>query len=261
MLAMIKLHLFEQIRWKQAILYTVLGGIIALLFLLMMAEGGGLTLNDQVITSTTGLYGIQWTVSSFVAGILTVLISSGTLHRHREQNYSEMLRLHHVSLSQQYTSLALANILTSACIGLFLLIGITVQQLITGSPSNLFAYLVAILIYLVIITSISLYTTLLSFFLPPILVNLLGSFLVIIGTFHSLIESILLNRQSILARLGSRGIHLVLPLDRMNQLLRNVYFWDSPQPHYLLTILLFIWGLMTLILITSKGVERLETHH
>lgn len=260
MLAMIKLHLIEHIRWKQAVLYGVLGCIIALLFLLMMM-GGGLAVNDQVISSTAGLYGVQWTVLSFVGGTLTVLISSGSLHRHREQNYSDMLRLHHVSLAQQYKTLALANALTSISVGLFLLVGITVQQLITGSPSHIIAFLAAILIFLFIIVSVSLYSTFLSFFLPPIMVNLLGSFLIIVGTFHSLFESILLNSQAPLARLGAWAIQFVLPLDRMNQLLRNVYFWDSPNLQYLLTILLIIWGLMTLIIIASKGVERLETHH
>ncbi len=252
MKALIKLHLKEHVRGKSFILFGILGGLVTLI----LFTGGEVTYANNPTEEIISKFGTQWKFLAIVAGFAAVTISMGTIEKHRKEKRTELLAIHGLSLDRQLFGLAIGNAVVSMILAAVLAILLVIIIIFSHAPSNFMGFIMAFITYLLTTGMVALLVSVLNIFLPSIVVAVLGVFLVIIGSFHQLIQGILLNNGQLMGRIIAKVMNLFPPLDIFNRLTRNLFFLEFTGGQDLIVFLIFMWLTVTMVYLASKGAGR-----
>lgn len=254
MRALVKLHLKENIKGKSFILFGILGGLVSLILLT-----GGLVIEDNNPTEEIiSQFGTQWKFLSILSGFAAVTISMGTIERHRKEKRTELLVLHGLSFDRQLFSLAIGNGLVSIILSAILAFVLVLIVIFGQAPTNLLGFTAAFITYLLTAGIVALIVSVLNMFLPSIVVAVLGVSLVMIGSFHQIIQGMLLNNGQFIGRILGKAMNLIPPLDVFNRLTRSLFLLEFNGGQDLIIFLIFIWLTITIVYLASKGVSRHE---
>ncbi len=254
MKALIKLHLKENIGGKSFILFGILGGLVTLLLL----TGGEVTMANNPTEEIISKFGTQWKFLSIIAGFASVTISMGTIERHRKEKRTELLALHGLSIDKQLFAISIGNAFVSMILSTILALVLILIILFGKAPTNLIGFITAFITYLISTGMIALIVSVLNMFLPSIVVTILGVFIVIIGSFHQIIQGMLLNNNQFISYIIAKVMNILPPLDVFNRLTRSLFFLEFNCSYDLIVFLIFIWMTLTTVYLTSKGVGRYE---
>ncbi|MGI6462081.1 MAG: hypothetical protein ACOX04_00395 [Candidatus Scatomorpha sp.] len=254
MKALIKLHLKENSKGRSFILFGILGGLLSLILL----TGGSISVDNNPTEEIISQFGTQWKFLSIISGFAAVTVSMGSIERHLKEKRTELLALHGLSLDRQVFSLAIGNALVSMILSAILALVLVFIIIFKQAPTNLLGFTGAFITYLMTTGTVSLIVSALNMFLPSIVVAVLGVFLVIIGSFHQIIQGMFLNNGQLMGRILGKAMNLFPPLDVFNRLTRSLFFLEFNDGQDLIVFLIFIWSTMTIVYLASKGVSRRE---
>jgi hypothetical protein len=252
MKALIKLHIKENAKGKSFILFGILGGLVSVILL----TGGLVIVDNNPTEEIISQFGTQWKLLSIMSGFAAVTVSMGTIERHRREKRTELLALHGLSLDRQLRSLAIGNGIVSIMLSAVLALVLVLLVLFGQAPTNLFGFAAAFITYLLTTGIVALIVSVLNMFLPSIVVAVLGVFLVLIGSFHQIIQGMFLNNGQLVGRILGKAMNLFPPLDVFNRLTRSLFFLECNGGQDLIVFLIFIWLTMTIVYLVSKGMSR-----
>ncbi len=254
MKALIKLHLKENLKGRSFILFGILGGLVSLILL----TGGLIIVENNPTEETISQLGTQWKLLSIISGFAAVTVSMGTIERHLKEKRTELLALHGLAFDRQLFSLAIGNSLVSMMLSAILTLVFVLIIIIDQAPTNILGFTAAFISYLLSTGIVALIVSTLNMFLPGIVVAVMGVFLVIIGSFHQVIQGMLLNNGQLAGRILAKIMDFVPPLDVFNRLTRSLFFLEFKDGRDLIVFLIFIWLTLTVVFLASKGVSRRE---
>lgn len=254
MKALIKLHIKENARGRSFILFGILGGLVSLVLL----TGGLVIVDNNPTEEIISQFGTQWKFLSILSGFAAVAVSMGTIERHRKEKRTELLVLHSLSLDRQLFSLAIGNGIVSIMLSAILSLVLVFIVIFGQVPTNFFGFAAAFASYLLTAGIVALIVSVLNMFLPGAVAAVLGVFLVMIGSFHQIIQGMFLNNGQLVGRILGKAMNLLPPLDVFNRLTRSLFFLEFSDGRDLTVFLIFIWLTMTAVYLASKGVGRCE---
>jgi hypothetical protein len=252
MKALIKLHIKENAKGRSFILFGILGGLVSLILL----TGGLVIVDNNPTEEIISRFGTQWKFLSMMSGFAAVAVSMGTIERHRKEKRTELLALHGLGLDRQLFSLAMGNGLVSIMLSAILALILVFIVIFGQAPTNLFGFAAAFVSYLITTGIVALIVSVLNMVLPSVVAAVLGVFLVLIGSFHHIIQGMLLNNGQLAGRILGKAMNLFPPLDVFNRLTRSLFFLELNGGQDLTIFLIFIWLTMTTVYLASKGVSR-----
>lgn len=254
MKAFIKLHVKEHAKGRSFILFGIIGGLVSLVLL----TGGLVIVDNNPTEEIISQFGIQWKFLSIMSGFAAVTVSMGTIEKHRKEKRTELLTLHGLGIDRQLFSLAMGNGLVSIMLSAILALVLVFIVILGQAPTNLFGFAAAFITYLLATGIVALIVSVLNMFLPSVVAAVLGVFLVIIGSFHQIIQGMFLNNGQLVGRILGKAMNLFPPLDVFNRLIRSLFFLEFNDGRDLTVFLIFIWLTMTIVYLASKGVSRYE---
>ncbi len=254
MLALIKLHIKENLRKNTFIIFAVIGGLISLAIM----TSGTFTVNAVDVSSDYAQFGYQWQFLTLISSLAAVSLSMGVISKHREGNAMEMLKLHGLSYSDQYISRILGNVILSIIMALILTIGMTVNILIKGMEFSLISYLGSIGIYLLASFGVTVFVSLLSLIFAPAITALFGVFISGVGFLRGMLLIGVGNMGGMFGKVMTGLIKLVPPIDNFGELARDVFFKEFSNWNLFFSGLIYLWGLIGACFIIVKVVSRYE---
>ncbi|NLD17061.1 MAG: hypothetical protein GX666_05685 [Tissierellia bacterium] len=254
MKALIKLHLKENLRKNSFIIFGILGGLITLITLSSVT----FTTNAPGANSDYAQYGYQWTFLGIIASLAGVTLSMGTMAKHREGNSIDLLKLHGLSLKNQYASLSLGNILVSLLMALIMAVGMVINILVKEPSISIGGFFVALILYLIPTIIIPLEVSLLSLIFPSAVTALLGVFLILLGSIRGTLELMVGNMGGAFGNISGILLKLVPPISSFSQLARDFFFGDFTNWNGLFSSMLYLWILIGVSWVVLKVVERRE---
>lgn len=254
MKALIKLQIKENARGRSFILFGILGGLVSLVLL----TGGLVVVDNNPTEEIISQFGTQWKFLSILSGFAAVAISMGTIERHRKEKRTELLALHGLAMDRQLFSLAIGNGLVSIMLSAILTLVLVFIVIFGQAPTNPLGFAAAFVTYLLTTGIVALIVSALNMVLPSVVAAVLGVFLVIIGSFHQIIQGMLLNNGQLAGRILGKAMNLFPPLDVFNRFTRSLFFLEFNGGRDSTVFLIFIWLTMTIVYLTSKGVSRCE---
>lgn len=254
MKGLIKLHLKEYMRGKNFILFGILGGLVTLILL----TTGEVSMSNNPTEEIISQFGTQWKFLSIIAGFAAVTISMGTIEKHRKERRTELLAIHGLELDKQVFALAIGNALVSMILAAVLAIVLIFIIVLGHAPTNFLGFLGAFITYLLSTGLVALIVSVLNTFLPSVIVAVLGVFLVIIGSFHQMIQGMLLNNGQLMGKIIGKLMNILPPLDVFNRLTRSLFFLEFKGGQDLIVFFIYIWVTLTAVYLVSKGVKRHE---
>ncbi len=243
MKALIKLHLKENIRKNTFIIFGILGTIVTLIVLFQLDY----TVNDMTATSDYAVYGVQWTILSVIAALAGVSLSMNIVANHRSGMKRELLKLHGLSLKNQYLSLVSGNIIITSIMALVLLIGMIIQVIVRGTKVSFSGFIISIALYLL--------ATMIS---PSAIAALLGVFAAILGSVRGTLLLMVGNMGGLFGKAMTGILRLAPPLDEFGKLTRDFFVGEFSDYNKLFTSLLYLWILMGVIYLVIKVVAKHE---
>ncbi|MDI9470601.1 MAG: hypothetical protein QM296_10385 [Bacillota bacterium] len=254
MKAFIKLHLKEYVGGKSFILFGILGGLVTLI----LFTAGEVSFANNPTEEIISQFGSQWKFLSIMAGFAAVVISMGTIEKHRREKRAELLLVHRLGLERQMLGLAIGNALVSMLLAAVLAVVLIFVVIFAGAPTSLIGFIAAFLSYLLTAGMLALMVSVLNVFLPSIVVAVLGVLLVIVGSFHQTIQGMLLNNGQTMGRILAKIMNLLPPLDVFNRLTRSLFFLEFRGGPDLLVFLIHLWLTLTVVCLTAKRAGRHE---
>ena len=182
----------------------------------------------------------------------------GTIEKHRKEKRTELLAIHNLGLDRQIFGLAIGNALVSMVLSAVLAIVLVFIIIFGQAPTNFMGFVTAFSTYLLTTGMMALMVSALNIFLPSVVVAVLGVFLVLIGSFHQVIQGMLLNNGQLMGRILGKVMNLLPPLDVFNRLTRSLFFLEFNGGQDLIVFLVFMWLTVTIVCLISKGVSRRE---
>ena len=254
MKALIKLHVKENARGRSFVLFGILGGLVSLVLL----TGGLVIVDNNPTEKIISQFGTQWKFLSILSGLAAVAVSMGTIERHRKEKRTELLALHGLGLDRQLFSLAIGNAIVSIMLSAILALVLVFIVIFGQAPTSLLGFAAAFASYLLTAGIVALIVSVLNMFLPGVVAAVLGVFLVMIGSFHQIIQGMFLNNGQPAGRILGKAMNLLPPLDVFNRLTRCLFFLEFNGGRDLTVFLIFIWLTMTAVYLAGKGVSRRE---
>lgn len=231
-------------------------GILGFLVTLLIFSASFSTNTSHDVSSDYVQYGFQWTSLSLLAAVGAVSLSSLSVDKHREGNFSDLISLHGLRKKDQYWGLLVANIFLSLQMAVVLILAMTLSLVVKQPDITVVSFLLATLNYLLAVTCVSMLITGLSFFLPPIPCNLLGLLMVILGSIQGTLDLIIGNLGGTYALVLRSLLKVMPPLSTFGQISRDLFFGEFSSWNTFLSCLFYLWILLGLVALVIKGVKK-----
>lgn len=205
MLTIITAAIQEKVRQKDFL--AVLG--VGLLLLLLMSTGNAsISVNGESITGFSQVLKLMISLINAIGALLAIVLSSSTIANEYKRHSSHLIWVRGISQAKYHSSLALANILSSALAGGLLYLVLIIYLVLQNQMALIPKLLPAFGMSFITISASATLTSALSLFLPPLATGLLALLFVGAGLAHQILDTISYLSQGV----SSSLIRIVLSL-------------------------------------------------
>lgn len=254
MFDLILLKMKEGKKKSAFIVFAILGSIITLI----VSATTFSTNANYDLSSDYSQYGFQWTALSLIAALASVSLSSNSVEKHRRGQFSDLISLNGIGKKHQYWSLVIANIITSLQMALVLIAAMTLSFIIKKPDITFLSYLSALLSYLLLVSCVTVIITGLSFIFSPIVCNLLGVMLVILGSLRGVLDIVVGNLGGVVSVVLRNLLKLMPPISSFGQLSRDLFFGEFNSWNLFFSCLLYCWIALGVLMVIIYGVVKNE---
>ncbi|MDO5028136.1 MAG: hypothetical protein Q4E36_02615 [Bacillota bacterium] len=248
------LKLKEGRKKSSFVVYALVGSFMTLIISFMTFS----TNQNLDISSDYGQYGYQWTGLILLAALASVSICAPSAGRHKKGNFTDLLSLHGLKKKDQYWGIFLANVITSFQMALLLGLAMLVSLLIKRPASSPLNFILASLVYLTAISSVSFLITGLSFFISPLALNLIGVLLVILASLRGVLDIVLGNLGGAFPNFLRLILKALPPIGSFATIARDLFFGEFSSWNLLFSSLFYLWLLLGLVALIIHGVAKYE---
>ncbi|WP_425539675.1 hypothetical protein [Microaceticoccus formicicus] len=254
MLALIKLHIRENMKKNTFIIFAIIGAIVSI----AVVTSGSFTVNAQENISKYAQFGYQWRFLILISSFAAVSLSMAVISKHREGNTMDLLKLHGLSPRNQYLSRILGNVLITLFMAIILTIGMTVNILAKGIEVNVLNYLGSISIYILASVGVAIYVTLFSMLFAPAITALFGILISAVGFLRGILLISVGNMGGVFGKIMTVLIKLAPPIDNFGELARDLFFNEFSNWNMFLNCLISLWILVGITYFVVMVVSRHE---
>lgn len=250
----LRLKLREGRQKSNFLVFGILGFLVTIIVSFMTFS----TNQNFDISSDYAQYGFQWKALSTLAAIGSVSLCSPSVKNHKAGYFSDLLSLHGLKKKDQYLGLSLANILTSFQMAGVLILAMALSLFIKKPQTSLINFILAIGVYLLAVGSVAIFTTILSFFISPLALNLLGVLLVFLGALQGVLNIVLGNLGGIFPNTLRTLLKALPPISTFGTLARDLFFGEFSSWNLLFSSVFYIWTLVGILGLIIYGVTKNE---
>lgn len=242
-----KLHIKENLNKSSFIIFAIIGLLITFL-----ARGMEITAPGVSTNSDFGNYGVQWNIISLISSLAAVTLTTGSYEKYLISDLPDILRVHGLSLSKQFTYIFKADTFISMIMGLLLLIGMFINIIIERPALNVLGFLMAIVIYLFTIFIVNMIMGILNLLFKPAASSLFGVFFVVIGVLRGILDFILEMQGGIIADILVKMLYIFPPINDLGKIARDLFLGDFNNLRVLGQCLLYSWILFGLYYVVKR---------
>ncbi len=254
MLALIKLHIRENMKKNTFIIFAIIGAIVSI----AVVTSGSFTVNAQENTSNYAQFGYQWKFLILISSFAAVSLSMAVISKHREGNTMDLLKLHGLSPKNQYLSRIVGNAVITLFMAIILTIGMTVNILVKGIDINILNYLGSIGIYILASAGVAMYVSLFSMFFAPAITALFGILISVVGFLRGILLISVGNMGGVFGKIMTALIKLTPPIDNFGELARDLFFNEFSNWSIFFSCLIYLWILVGITYFVVLVVSRHE---